>query len=69
MHQLPAFKRAARPRGYGIDGIFKGFTRTFAPVVKESLLNLRKQVLQSGVQVLDDVSAGKVIKVESRDVQ
>ena len=56
MYRLPAFKGAARQRGYGIGGIFKGLTRTFAPVVKKGLLNLRKQVLQSGVQVLDEVS-------------
>ena len=67
MYRLPEFKGAARQRGYGIGGIFKGFT--FAPVVKRSLLNLRKQALQSGVQLLDDVSGGKVVKVASRDVQ
>ena len=37
-------------------------TRTFAPVVKKDLLNLGKQGLQSGVQVLDDVSRGEDVK-------
>ena len=37
-------------------------TRTFAPVVKIGLLNLGKQALQSGVQVLDDFSRGKDVK-------
>ena len=37
-------------------------TRTFAPVVKKDLLNLEKQGLQSGVQVLDDVSRGEDVK-------
>ena len=37
-------------------------TRTFAPVVKKDLLNLGKQALQSGVQVLDDVSRGEDVK-------
>ena len=65
MYRLPAFKEAARQRGYGgygIGGIFKGLTRTFAPVVKNGLLNLGKQALQSGVQVLDDVSRGEDMK-------
>ena len=40
-----------------------GGARTFAPVVNKSLLNLGKQVLQSGVQVLDDVSREEDVKV------
>ena len=56
MYQLPAFKGAARQRGYSIGGIFKGLTRTFVPVVKKGLLNFGKQALQSRVQVLDDIS-------------
>ena len=53
-------------RSYGIGSIFKGGgggARTFAPVVNKSLLNLGKQVLQSGVQVLDDVSREEDVKV------
>ena len=63
MYWLPAFKGAVRQRGYGIGGIFKGLTRTFAPVVKKGLLSLVKQALQSGFQVLDDVSPGEDVKV------
>ena len=63
MHRLPAFKGAACQRGYGIGGIFKGLTRTFVPVVKKGLLNLGKQALQGGVQVLDNVSRGENLKV------
>ena len=37
-------------------------TRTFTPVVKKDLLNLGKQALQSGVQVLEDVSRGEDAK-------
>ena len=62
MYRLPAFKGAARQRGCGIGGIFKGVTRTFAPVVKNGLLNLGKKALQSGVQVLDNVSRGEDVK-------
>ena len=62
VYRLPAFKRAARQRGYGIGGIFKGLTRTFAPVVKKGLLNSGKQALQSGNQILDDVSRGEDVK-------
>ena len=58
MYQLPAFKGAARQRGYGIGGNCKGLTRRFAPVVKKGLLNLGKHALQNEVQVLDDVSRG-----------
>ena len=63
MYRLPAFKGAARQRGYDIGSIFKWLTRTFAPVVKKGLLNLGKQALQSGVQVLDNVSRGENLKV------
>ena len=63
MYRLPAFRGAARQRGYGIGGIFKGFARTFTPVVKKSLINLGKQALRSGAQVLDDVSRGENVKV------
>ena len=37
--------------------------RTFGPVVENGLLNLGKQALQSGVQVLDGISRGKDLKV------
>ena len=53
-------------RSYGIGSIFKGGgggPRTFATVVNKSLLSLGKQVLQSGVQVLDDVSREEDVKV------
>ena len=50
MHGLPAFKEEAHQKGYSISSIFKVLPRTFAPVVKKGLLNLGKQVLQSGVQ-------------------
>ena len=61
MHRLPAFKGAACQRGYGIGGIFKRVDNngTFAPVVKKGLLNLGKQALKSGVQVLDEVSRSR----------
>ena len=63
MYWLPAFKGAARQRGYGIGGIFKGLTRTFAAVVKKGLLNLGKQALQSVVQVLDNISREENVKM------
>ena len=56
MYQLPAFKGAARQIGYGIGGILKGLTSTFTPVVKKGLLSFGKLALQSGVQVLGDLS-------------
>ena len=63
LYQLPTFKRAARQTGYGIGGIFKELKRTFTPVVKKGLLNLGKQTLQIGDQVLNDVSRGENVKV------
>lgn len=62
MYRLPAFKGVARERRYAIYSIFKRFKKTFAPVVKKNLLNLGKQALKSGVQVLDDVSRGEDVK-------
>ena len=49
MYQLPEFKGAAHHKGYGIGGIFKGTTRTFASVVKKGFLNMGKQALQRRV--------------------
>ena len=62
MYQLPAFKGAPLQKGYSIGGIFKGLTRMFTSVGKKGLSNLGKQALQSGAQVLDDVSWGKDMK-------
>ena len=62
IYRLPAFGGAV-VWWYGNGGIFKGLTRTFAPVVKNGLLNLVKQVLQSGVQVLDNVKRGEDVKM------
>ena len=69
MYWLPTFKGVAHQRSYGIGSIFKGLTRMFAPVVKKGLLNLGKHVVQSRVQVLDDVSQREDAKVVSRVVQ
>ena len=55
MYQLSAFKEAAHQRGYGIGDIFKRLTRAFPAIVKRCHLDLGKQALQSGVQVLDEV--------------
>ena len=45
MYRLPTFKgAAARQRGYGIGGIFRGLKRTFEAVVKKGLKNLGKDV-------------------------
>ena len=63
MYRLSAFKGSACQRGYGIGGFLKGLTRTFAAAVKKGLLNVGKQALQSGVQVLDDVSRGEDVKM------
>ena len=63
MYQLPAFKGAARQGGFDIGCILKRLTRTFVLVVKKSLLSMGKQVLQSGVQVLDEISRGEDGKV------
>lgn len=41
----------------------KGLTRTFAPVVKNVLLNLGKQALKSGIQALDHISRGEDVKL------
>ena len=49
MYQLAAFKTAARQKGYGIGGIFKGLTRKFASVVEKGILSLGKQAFQSSV--------------------
>ena len=62
-HRLLAFKGAARQRIYSIGVIFKGLTRTCAPVVKNVLLNLGKQALKSGIQALDDISRGEDVKL------
>ena len=63
MYRLPAFKGVAHQKGYGVSYIFKGLAKTFAPIVKKDLLNFGKQALQSGVQVLDDISQEKDVKV------
>ena len=63
MYQLPAFKGASRQGGYDIGCILKRLRRTFVLVVKKSLLSMGKQVLQSGVQVLDEISRGEDGKV------
>ena len=54
MYRLPAFKGAARQRGYGIGGTLKGLTRTFEPDVKRRL---------TFVIPLNDISRGEDVKV------
>ena len=49
-------------RGYGVGGFFKGLARSFAPVLKKSLVNVGKKALETGMRVIEDASQGKSIK-------
>ena len=65
---MPAFHGASIQRGHGaIGGIFKGLARSYAPVLKRTLLKAGKQALRAIPQVIKDVRRGKSLKRSIKD--
>ena len=49
-------------RGYGLGGLFRGLMRAVTPHIKQGLKQVGKRALQTGLQVMSDVSEGKNLK-------
>lgn len=54
-------------RGYGIGDIFKSMSRTVMPALKEGLKTIGKSALQTGLDVLQDVSRGENLKTAAKN--
>lgn len=59
---IQVFRGSTLQRGYGLGGFFKGLAKSFAPVLKRGLVHAGKKALKTGMEVLQDVSAGKDFK-------
>tara|TARA_B100001146_G_scaffold217921_1_gene223048 strand:+ start:519 stop:977 length:459 start_codon:yes stop_codon:yes gene_type:complete len=59
---FPIFRPPIFQRGYGIGNLFKSLARTVMPTLKEGLKTLGKSALQTGMDVLQDVSRGENLK-------
>ena len=59
---VPAFHGARFQRGFGLGSIFKGLFRWAVPHLKQGAKMLGKKVLQTGVNVAQDVLAGENLK-------
>ena len=59
---LPAYRGVAMQRGYGLGGMFRGLMRAVTPHLKQGLKQVGKRALQTGLQVMSDVSEGKNLK-------
>ena len=59
---FPIFRPPLFQKGYGIGNIFKSLARTVMPTLKEGLKTLGKSALQTGLDVMQDVSKGENFK-------
>ena len=59
---MKSFRGPAMQKGYGLGGLFKGLARSFALVLKRSLITAGKKDLKTGVEVLGDVARGEKVK-------
>ena len=59
---LPGFHGARFQRGFGLGSIFKGLFRWAVPHLKQGAKMFGKRVLQTGVNVAQDVLAGENLK-------
>ena len=59
---LPAYRGVVMQRGYGLGGLSRGLMRAVTPHIKQGLKQVGKRALQTGLQVMSDVSEGKNLK-------
>jgi len=60
---MPVFVGTKRQRGHGIGSMLSGlFRNVLLPFLKGNVGSLAGNVLNTGVQVLDDVLQGKLVK-------
>lgn len=62
---LPYFRGARVQRGYGLGSMLKGIWKSAVPLLKAGTKYLGKRALQTGVNVAQDVMAGKSLKTAS----
>ena len=54
-------------RGYGIGNMFKSLSRAVMPALKEGLKTVGKTALQTGLDVMQDVSRGENFKTAAKN--
>ena len=59
---LPAYRGVVMQREYGLGGLFRGLMRAVTSHIKQGLKQVGKGALQTGLQVMSDVSEGKNLK-------
>lgn len=65
-HGLNFYQGSDFQRGYGFGGLFKSFFRSAIPLFKSGARTVGKQLWDTGVNVLNDVSRGDSIKVAAK---
>lgn len=63
---LNFYQGTSLQKGYGLGGLFRSFFRAAVPLFKSGAKAVGKQLLHSGVNVLDDVSRGENIKAAAK---
>ena len=63
---LNYYQGTAFQRGYGFGGVFRSLFRMAAPLFKSGAKALGRQMLQSGLDVVNDVSQGENLKMAAK---
>lgn len=65
-HGLNYYQGTALQRGYGFGGVFRSLFRAAAPLFKSGAKALGKQLFQSGLNVVNDVSQGHDLRTAAK---
>ena len=49
-------------RGYGGGGVMKGLACMATPIVKDAMKNIGKELLNSGIGLVSDITSGKTFQ-------
>lgn len=65
-HGLNFYKGSTFQRGYGLGGLFQSFFRAAVPLLKSGAKAVGKQILHSGVNLLNDVTQGQNVRLAAK---
>lgn len=66
---IPVFRGAVMQRGHGLGSLVRGLFRSATPLLKKGAMALGKEVLNTGMNIMQDTMSGQSLKsVAKRNV-
>ena len=61
-HGMPVFIGSRTQRGHGLGAILGGLARMVAPIAKQALPVLKRQITKTGTGIISDIIQGKSVR-------